>query len=644
MAVAATSIALMLGGPATAGAATTSPAATKGLVRSVVKGASVGFPTGQKVGTPSGIQNPETPPKGGADAGSDAVHSHSLRPSASRVFPATGLQPANVVPSVVGGAAGLTTSWQGLDGFDQRFANNGNQFSVEPPDQGMCAGNGFVLEAVNDVLQVYRAGSGAAASGVTDLNTFYGYPAQFDRTNFLEGPFVTDPSCIFDHGTGRFYLVVLTLEVDPDTGDLLGPNHLDLAVSVSGNPTGRWDIYRLPVQDDGTEGTPTHPGCPCIGDYPHIGSDAHGIFLTTNEYPMSNDPGLFGNNFNGAQIYALDKAALAAGAASVQFVQFENTFLTSGTAKVPGFTVWPSQVPGTQYATGHGGTEYFLSSIAGEEAQPVGFTGMARQIGVWAITNTSTIGAAIPAVQLQRGLINSEVYGVPPRSAQKVGPVPQRDCLAVNCLDILGPGAPPDPNEAEGPLDSNDSRMQQVYYSGGTIYGALDTVMRVQGNLLAGIAWFAVHPGSSAANSLVTRQGYVGVARNNVNYPALAVLPNGRGAMAFTLVGATNFPTSAYTLFGSGGPGPVQVATAGQAPEDGFCEYNVYDCANTATPLARPRWGDYSAAVTSGSTVFIATQYIGHRCTFATYVNDPTCGGNRAPLINWATRISHVTP
>lgn len=47
----------------------------------------------------------------------------------------------------------LDFHFQGLNFHDQRFANGGNQFSVEPPDQGLCAGNGFVLETVNDVLQ-----------------------------------------------------------------------------------------------------------------------------------------------------------------------------------------------------------------------------------------------------------------------------------------------------------------------------------------------------------------------------------------------------------------------------------------------------------------------------------------------------------
>jgi hypothetical protein len=78
-------------------------------------------------------------------------------------------------------------------------------------------------------------------------------------------------------------------------GDLrrVGLN-VDIAVSDSGDPTGSWTVFRLPVQNDGTEGTPNHH-CffihngvpvfdPCLGDYPHIGADANGIYLTTNEF------------------------------------------------------------------------------------------------------------------------------------------------------------------------------------------------------------------------------------------------------------------------------------------------------------------------------------------------------------------------
>src|SRR5262245_24140429 len=155
----------------------------------------------------------------------------------------------------------LNLSVDGLNFRQQRLANGGNQFSVEPPDQGLCAGNGFVVESVNDVIRVFHT-DGTPATGVVDLNTFYGYPAQFNRTTGDVGPFVTDPSCLFDAATNKWFADVLTLDVFPATGDFTGVNHLDLAVSNTSDPTGTWTIYRIQVQDDGNNGTPNHG---CIG-------------------------------------------------------------------------------------------------------------------------------------------------------------------------------------------------------------------------------------------------------------------------------------------------------------------------------------------------------------------------------------------
>ena len=96
----------------------------------------------------------------------------------------------------------LGTHFQGLNLHDQRFANGGNQFSVEPPDQAFCAGNGFVVEAVNDVLQrVPHDGSPRQRRRAVDLNTFYGYPAAIVRSGphaGERGPSITDPVCLFD--------------------------------------------------------------------------------------------------------------------------------------------------------------------------------------------------------------------------------------------------------------------------------------------------------------------------------------------------------------------------------------------------------------------------------------------------------------
>src|SRR4051812_7575079 len=162
------------------------------------------------------------------------------------------------------------TDWEGLNENDnENFAG----FNLEPPDQGLCVGSGHVLEMINDVVQVYTT-AGAPETDPIYLNDFFNEPGY---------QFTTDPSCVHDAGTGRFFATQLTLDVDPDTGGLTGTNWLDIAVSKTSDPTDGYFFYKVFTTDDGSDATPAHPDCPCIGDYPHIGTDANGFFATTNE-------------------------------------------------------------------------------------------------------------------------------------------------------------------------------------------------------------------------------------------------------------------------------------------------------------------------------------------------------------------------
>ncbi|HET8689094.1 MAG TPA: hypothetical protein VFM18_20990, partial [Methanosarcina sp.] len=118
--------------------------------------------------------------------------------------------------------------FEGLNHYQQRYSRGGNQFSVEPPDQGLCVGNGYVVEAVNDVFNVFNtsgqsvlpdntatnivAGFPRNVNHAIDLNSFYGYSPAINRSTGVRGEFVTDPSCLYDAQTQRFFLVVLTLD------------------------------------------------------------------------------------------------------------------------------------------------------------------------------------------------------------------------------------------------------------------------------------------------------------------------------------------------------------------------------------------------------------------------------------------------
>lgn len=558
-----------------------------------------------------------------------------------KLFPGQTLPAPNVPSSAVSSAA---TGFDGLTFFDQRFANGGNQFSVEPPDQGLCVGSGFVVEAVNTVMRVYDT-SGTALSGVQDLNTFYNYPAEFDRSTGIVGPSLTDPVCYFDPEYKRFVLVVLTLDVDPQTGNLLGGNHLDIAVSNTSDPRGTWKTYTVQVADDGTAGTPKHKNCPCIGDYPHLGADKYGVYVTTNEYS------LFGSGFNGAQIYAFAKSQLYSGG-PVGVTQIENTQVSGS----PGFTLAPAQSNAGDYDTTGNGTEWFLSTLAGDGSETGNPTGSANKIVAWALRNTASLADSNPKPKLDSAVASAETYVFPPASNQKAGDFPLGQCIndtsgllgdGIDCWNLLFDTEPAH-DEALSSPDSSDTREFQVWYRNGHLYGAAGTGVNVAGDTTtrAGIAWWDVVPtqritGAAAhLSATVAHQGYLGNAGNNLTYPAFAVRPDGTGVIAFTVMGNSWYPSAGYAVFDGAAFGPVKIAAAGLGPDDGFTGYK-----SLVGDPPRPRWGDYGAAVTDGNSFWIASEYIGQTCSVETWLNTGlTCGGTRGALGNWYTHISKLTP
>jgi hypothetical protein len=603
---------------------------------------------------PDGLRQPELRPQGRAEEDRIAEQFNRPRPEHGP-FPPRPLDTPRVKSSAIARSnPDVRASVDGLTHRDQRLANGGNQFSLEPPDQALCVGNGYVVEATNSVLRVRSAATASPITGVQDLNTFFGYPAAINRTTGVIGPQVIDPVCLYEPDHRRFMVVLTTLGSLPD-GSFTGKNTIDLAVSNTGDPTGTWTIYHVPAQNDGTDGTPNH-GCtldgvkpgPCFQDYPHIGADANGVYVSTNEYD------LFGPLYNAAQIFAFPKAQLAAHPATINVTLVENLHV----AGTPGFTVWPANSPVGEYSHERHGTEYLLSTIAGDGTETGNPTGTARKIGIWALTNTASLNTAAPAVGITSRLVNSQTYVVPPTSDQKAGDIPLGECVNDTTLPTpFGPGCwqaffepadEPAHDEVESRPDSLDSRMQQTWYVNGTLWGSSGTAVRVNGQVKAGVAWFAVSPrinGAGKIQGTVKRQGYIALARNNLTMPAIAFTPSGKGAIAFTVLGENKFPSAGYVrITEKGSVGPIHIAAAGLGPADGFTSYKAF----VGNP-PRTRWGDYGAAVTDGANIWLASEYIGQTCTLAQYFPSPTlagfgsCGGTRTSLGNWYTRLTKLS-
>jgi hypothetical protein len=526
--------------------------------------------------------------------------------------------PAAAIPAPASSVMASTnpgfSGFAGLTERDQRLAGTGQykntQFDVTPPDQGLCVGNGFVLEAINSALQAYTPG-GAAASLATPVNEFFRLAPEVTNTNPpVYGPFVFDPRCYYDAATGRWFVTAGEIDVNPATGAFASASHSEIAVSQTGNPTGTWNVFRFSTTDA------AHAGCPCFGDQPLIGADKFGFYYSTNEYSLSP----FGAVFNGAQVYAMSKAALVAGKLPPV------VHIDAGAIPTPGnvccwYTLQPATSPDTQYDTANGGTEYFLSALD--------FTGTGdNRIAAWALTNSGSLDSASPDVRLTHVVIGSERYlepfnsttGLPVYNAdQKPGPTPLADFLNFNFHD----------NDHLELLNSDDDRMNQVVFAAGKLWAGLNTVVQLLGfPAHIGIAYFVVTPSVSSGRVMatMTKQGYVALDRLNVMYPAIGVNTAGQGVMSFSLSDSDTYPSTGYApIDAASGAGAVHIAGAGAKPQDDFSGYHYFGGNEVA------RWGDYSAAVAAADgSIWVAAEYI------------PDLP--RLFLADWGTFIGHVTP
>lgn len=583
------------------------------------------------------IKSPEPESAKDGPQGGSAVLTGNVRP------PSAGSLPVSQNP------AGVLSRFQGLNHFDSRYSGGGNAFSGEPPDQGMCVGGKYVFEIVNSVVQVYTksgtpliAGDKAFPDGPSvglTLNEFYGLPPAFIRPAGPFGPFMFDTSCLYDPSTGRWFATAANLEEDPVTGDFIGTNQVWLAVSTSSNPLGSWNIWSIDTTNNGQNGSPDH-GCLdgyCFGDYPQIGMDANGFYITTNEFEF------FGPGFNGSQLYALSKADLVAGTADPTMALFEN--VPTSTYNDLSYTMQPVNALPADRDTSAGGTMYF-----GMSGSP--FTaGLAGNIVLYGLSNTSSLNTAAPTLTLEETSVPTQAYATPGFAQQENGPMPLLSCVNTPaCIGARYPNI-----KAPSVLDAgNSGKVYGAWLHGGDVYLTTGTPLTGSGaawyntnngswkaiKQRTGVAWFILHPADAGAGltASLERDGYVAVQGANLTFPSIVVGPTGAGAIGATLVGPTNYPSAAIARFAPGGaPTMVQLIGQGVGPNDGFTATGEggYD----------PRWGDYPAAtVTPDGTMWLANEYTAQSCSIAEFSVDTTCGYTRTFYANWSTHITSVKP
>src|SRR5450631_3955292 len=148
-----------------------------------------------------------------------------------------------------------------FDGVNATESHTVSGFNLEPPDEGLCVGNGYVMNTVNEAVKIYHT-NGTLAAGPISQSTFFGEAT---------GTILADPRCYFDKSTNTwFHLIWLN-----DVTNLV--SRIDLAVNTSGDPTKTWTVYHIDTTDA------IHANCPCFPDYTTFGIDQYNIYLSSNE-------------------------------------------------------------------------------------------------------------------------------------------------------------------------------------------------------------------------------------------------------------------------------------------------------------------------------------------------------------------------
>jgi hypothetical protein len=359
---------LMLGAALTASLATTASGLAPAVAQASAPKGGGAHPVTYYAGTRGTARLlPRNAPAGPATA--------LLRPRGARRLPSGTFSAREMVPVARASAAAAATTtplanFNGVSSRDSQFTNYNLKF--EPPDQGLCEGNGFVLEPVNSAYRVYRT-TGTTVRGPFNVNDLF-------NVGGLE--FTSDPRCWYDPTTQAWFATILFLKSSGTASALL------IAVRHSPDPLGVWNEYAINTTDVAN-------GCPCFGDQPRIGIDQNNLYVTDDEFSIA------GPQFNGSEVWAFDKSELVAGAASLHFVRFAHLKIAgrSGVAPQPALS------------TGKPGAEYFLSSLD--------FSGTgSHRIGVWAMTNRAQVGkGGVPV--LSSVVIGSQAYANPPKAPQQ---------------------------------------------------------------------------------------------------------------------------------------------------------------------------------------------------------------------------------
>jgi hypothetical protein len=611
-------------------------------------------------------------------------HSQLLAPQAgsellARGRPAIGCTSAGTQCDAISLYAAGAKGVKGLDAVDSGTLPTNPLGDIVPPDQGLCAGNGYVVESNNIGEVLFFDTRLQRVSGVVPLDTLAGLTTK----GWSSGG---DISCNYDHADGGhwFFTEFASATSEADGGVFAGcfsgvanTCYEVIAVTQGSSPYGPYYVYYLNANYN-----PAEPGAPyLLNDFAKTAVSRDAFLVFYDEFPQVT-AGIGGGGFNGAQEFAFDKTALEHGLPvslpdgtpnpgfNVAIENMGTLSTPNGTCAsdnmyhAPGFTCWYSVIPAmppdpSQFDNSHGGSAFMLESL------DFYGTGDSR-LAVFDWTELSALDSpaceSCSAIQFGGQLFSGvDSYYDPGLTApQKAGPIPLGDeCGAAG----LSTGSPAPISCPEGGIATNGDNFTQASQAQGKLWGAISSEVS---EVFPGIALAENHMGAvyyavdterfdHGGSFTLAGQGYIAPMHEDLSMPDLIAPDDGLPILVFTLTGNGGplgadgggfYPSTAYAQVLPGSKGvlsrTIHVVDLGRSPEDSFTEYLGYPGST------RPRLGDYSQGVFDPRTgkIYFGNEYIQYaNCTGSAFdfAKLGTCNGTRDGFANWGTSVNSIT-
>lgn len=385
-------------------------------------------------------------------------------------FPEMELIPSSIPQHtvVVDGSAGsksMSSMAQPLAPVRQKSFTALSQTRFYPPDPAIAAGPTHVIACVNVAIAFYTKTGGKKFQSTFELF--------FSRLAESKGTTLFDPRVVYDQYSQHFIIVVAGIRT------IERRSWYFLAVSKTSNPEGEWGEWALDMGLNGKTKTSNW------ADFPGVGFDEKGIYLTGNMFNFATD------NFSYAKIRVLDKAKV------YQFGNFgyADFFNLKDATGVLAFTIQPAH----QYGTFD--REFLISSNEDH----------GTKLTLWTIQNPS---APKPALVKKAVVVSAFKY--PPDAPQKGG------------------GAL---------INTGDARFgTHCIASGGFIYAAHPIGFKFGTQEVSAIRLYQLTPAGQVVQSIT-----YGADKFFYYYPALEVDPKGNIVLVFNRSGSNEFVGIHYT-------------------------------------------------------------------------------------------------